>query len=110
MSPEACDSASYSSRHRTISSHNEYTAEIPVFTRNAFNHNTKKYTHSIFILFGTCENGSVSSNPRVRSFKVQIVRSLAAVVLHSSVGSKGLIFSNSLMDSPHSESSSSVHF
>ncbi len=47
------------------------------------------------------ENSSVASGPRVRSFIVLIVHSalltcsLAAVVLHSRLGSRGQIFSNS---------------
>jgi hypothetical protein len=51
-----------------------------------------KYTNSIFIRLGKCENGSVARMPRVLSLIVLIVLSasltcsLAAVVLHSQVG------------------------
>jgi hypothetical protein len=74
--------------------------DIPNFTGNAFNHRITKYTNSIFIRFETRLKGSVANRPRILSFTVCIVCSasltcsFAAVVLHSTVGIRDLIFSN----------------
>jgi len=75
--------------------------DIPLLTGNAFSHKTQKYMNSIFIRRGMCSKGRVVISPLARSLIVLIPRSasltcsLAAVVLHSSLGTRSLICSNS---------------
>ena len=75
--------------------------DIPLLTGNAFSHKTQKYMNFIFIHRGMCSKGRVVISPLAHSLIVLIpcsaslTCSLAVVVLHSSLGTRSLIFSNS---------------